>query len=464
MGIIQKALQKRPVSPSYEPLDSGSDSDEPTTARAPSLAVSWPEYAIFLLLGVSMLWAWYILDLLHAFTHANPSTRNMFLAASPYFQHRFSASDYLLTHFPAYITSVSTITNLASTTFLAHLQRSASYPQRIIASLCLNIFGFTCLAISTTFFRSISVEGYFAFLMLMVFTASLATGLCQNGAFAYVSGFGVPEYTQAIMTGQAIAGVLPCIAEIVSVLSVPEHDDSKAGAVQESPKPAFAYFLTATAVSVLTLLAFLYLLRTHAARSKPIETAEGVETAQEDEDVERKVVGMWTLFKKLRYTSLAVFVCFAVTMVVPIFTQQILSVRDPDTAPRLLRPACFIPLAFLLWNAGDLIGRLLTGVPRLTLVRWPRTLFLLSILRLVFIPLYLLCNVRGRGAAIRSDAFYLIIVQFLFGLTNGYIGSSCMMGAGEWVEKEEREAAGGFMGLMLIGGLAVGSLLSFLAA
>ena len=44
---------------------------------------------------------------------------------------------------------------------------------------------------------------------------------------------------------------------------------------------------------------------------------------------------------------------------------------------------------------------------------------------------------------------------------NGYLGSECMMGAGDWVAVEEREAAGGFMGLMLVGGLTVGSLLSF---
>ncbi|KAI4244136.1 MAG: hypothetical protein L6R40_003120 [Gallowayella cf. fulva] len=390
--------------------------------------------------------------------------RNMFLAASPYFQRRFSSSPYLLTHFPAYITSISTITTLASMTLLTRLQRSASYPQRIIASLCLNIAIFTVLAISTTLFSSMSVQGYFGFLMVMVFTASLASGLCQNGVFAYVSGFGVPQYTQAIMTGQSIAGVLPCIAQIVSVLSVPEKDTPQSGAAQESSKSAFAYFLTATGVAMMSLIAFLYLVRSHKKGSRTTEIAEGVENAQEEEEAERKVVGLWTLFQKLRYTSMAVILCFAVTMFYPIFTQEILSVRPQATAPRLLQPSCFIPLAFLLWNAGDLGGKLLTGIPHLALVRWPRTLLLLSALRLVFIPLYLLCNVRGRGAAVSSDAFYLIVVQFLFGLTNGYVGSSCMMAAGVWVEKEEREAAGGFMGLMLVGGLAIGSLLSFLAA
>ncbi|KAL9598045.1 MAG: hypothetical protein Q9219_004739 [cf. Caloplaca sp. 3 TL-2023] len=447
MDKIRKALNgRRTSSPAYEPLPDANGHEGHDAPSGNHALFSWLEYSIFLLLGVSMLWAW-----------------NVFLAASPYFQGRFSPSPYLLTHFPAYITSVSTITNLASVTLLAQLQRSASYPLRIIASLCLNFLSFTCLAISTTFFRSVSVQGYFAFLMLVVFTANLATGLCQNGVLAYVAGFGVPEYTQAIMVGQAIAGVLPCITQIVSVLSVQEHEESNAG-IGISSKSALIYFLTATVICLFTLVAFLYLLRSRAAHEKRIESMQGVDDAQEEEHVERKVVGMWTLFKKLRYTSLAVFICFVVTMFFPIYTQKILSVRHPDTAPRILQPACFIPLAFLLWNSGDLIGRLLTGISHLNLVRWPRTLFWLSILRLVFIPLYLVCNVQGKGAIINSDVFYLVIVQFLFGLTNGFVGSTCMMGANEWVEQDEREAAGGFMGLMLVGGLAVGSLLSFTAA
>ncbi|KAL8817062.1 MAG: hypothetical protein Q9223_004027 [Gallowayella weberi] len=426
MDRIRKALkERRPPSPSYEPLQAAS------TKQLSSL------------------------------THC---PRNMYLAASPYFQHRFSSSAYLFTNFPAYLSSIATITNLASVTLLTRLQRSASYPRRIIASLCLNLVGFTLLAISTVLFRSISAQGYFGFLMVMVFTTSLASGLCQNGVFAYVSGFGVPTYTQAIMTGQAVAGVLPCIAEIVSVLSVPEDEAPQAGAAQQSSKSALAYFLTATAVSVATLLAFFYLLKSHKDANIRTESAVGLENALEEEQSGRKVVSLWTLFKKLRFLSMAVFLCFAVTMFTPIFTQKILSVRPQDTATRLFEPDCFIPLGFLVWNAGDLIGRLLTGIQLLSLVHRPRILFALSILRLILVPLYLLCNIRDRGPVINSDIFYLVGVQLVLGLLTGYIGSSCMMGAGDWVEKEEREAAGGFMGLMLVGGLAVGSLLSFLAA
>ena len=408
--------------------------------------------------------------------------RNMFLAASPYFQHRFRTSHALLSTFPPALISVSTITNLASMLLLTKLQSSANYPNRIILSLILNTVSFTLLALSTVLFRDVSPAAYFGFLMAIVFAASLATGFCQNGVFAYVAGFGVGEYTQAIMTGQAVAGVLPCIAQIVSVLSVaavPKYDDdAKDGATvpQESGKSAFAYFLTATAVSIAALLAFMLLLRRHPDtestdfKSPPDQDASA--TPEHAAANRKVVVGLWTLFKKLRYLASAVFLTFAITMFYPVFTQQIVSVRTPaannddriTATPRLLQPACFIPLAFLFWNTGDLCGRLMTAIPRCRLVLWPRTVFCMSVARLVFIPLYLLCNIHGKGAAVASDAFYLVVVQFLFGLSNGFLGSTCMMGAGEWVEVEEREAAGGFMGLMVVGGLTVGSLLSFLVA
>jgi equilibrative nucleoside transporter 1/2/3 len=151
-------------------------------------------------------------------------------------------------------------------------------------------------------------------------------------------------------------------------------------------------------------------------------------------------------------------------MFFPVFTQRILSVKTSEDPPRILEPASFIPLAFFFWNAGDLTGRLLTALPALRITSKPRSVLILSVARILWVPLYYLCNIDGKGAIINSDFFYLVIVQFMFGLSNGFLGSTCMMGAVEYVEPEEREATGGFMGLMLVGGLAVGSLLSFLVA
>ncbi|KAI9795638.1 MAG: hypothetical protein M1835_005423 [Candelina submexicana] len=446
MDRIRRLIQRQPR-PSYEPLEGGSiGPDGEPVHETQETEFSWLQYSVFLLLGISMLWAW-----------------NMFLAAAPYFQKRFQTDQWILTHFQSAIISVSTVTNLGSMLVLTKLQARASYPKRITLSLIINIASFTLLALSTTIFRNVSAGTYLGYLLTMVFAASLATGFSQNGVFSYVSGFQRREYTQGIMTGQAVAGVLPCIAQIVSVLSVPAKNASDPSE-QDSSTSAFAYFLTATAVSAITLVAFAWLVRRHTSSNVGKRPTRGMDEAEEQEQQERKMVSMWTLFKKLHWLACALFLCFCITMVFPVFTAEIMSVRSSGTPHRLFQPASFVPFAFLIWNAGDLIGRLLTSLPSLSLTSRPLMLFLISLARIVFIPLYLLCNIRGEGAVITSDAFYLIIVQFLFGTSNGYLGSSCMMGVGEWVEREEREAAGGFMGLCLVAGLTVGSLLSFAVA
>lgn len=402
--------------------------------------------------------------------------RNMFLAAAPYFQHRFASSDSLLKNFQSAELSVSTVGNLGSMILLTKLQSRANYPKRIIASLGLNIVIFTLLAISTKAFLGVSAGVYFAFLMVVVFGASLATGLCQNGVFAYVSSFGREEYTQGIMTGQGIAGVLPCIAQIVSVLSVPGTGNEK-GTKDGSPPPpqesstsAFAYFLTATGISALTLLAFGFLLSRHNTFKRTTHTP--ISTSDPDTDSTEpssnspphKSIPLTTLFRKLIYLASAIFLTFTVTMIFPVYTSQILSTRPISSSPRLFHPTSFIPLAFLFWNIGDLLGRLAPAIPAFSLTSNARLLFFLSIARVLFIPLYMLCNIGGKGAKFGGDFFYLVIVQLLFGFSNGFLGSNCMMGFVEYVDVEEREAAGGFMSLCLVAGLTVGSFLSFFAA
>jgi equilibrative nucleoside transporter 1/2/3 len=136
----------------------------------------------------------------------------MFLAANPYFQRRFKDDKWILERFQSAILSVSTLANLGSMLVLTKMQKTASYPRRIIIALIISITCFAFLALSAVAFLDISPGVYLAFLLLMVLAASLGTGFIQNGLFAFVQGFGREEYTQAIMAGQAVAGVLPCIA------------------------------------------------------------------------------------------------------------------------------------------------------------------------------------------------------------------------------------------------------------
>ena len=239
------------------------------------------------------------------------------------------------------------------------------------------------------------------------------------------------------------------------------NEDPPATPLPVRSTAALAYFLTATSIAVATLIAFLLLV---SRRRQPQKSRDTTTSENSSEGDNKKSVPLLTLFRKLFWLASGVFITFGITMVFPVFTQIIVSVRPVENQPPIVQPPSFIPLAFLFWNSGDLIGRLLTAIPSISLVSRPRVVFLLAVARIIFVGLYHLCNIRGEGAIVQSDLFYLVVVQFLFGLTNGYLGSTCMIGANEWVEKEEREAAGGFMGLCLVAGLAVGSLASFFAA
>lgn len=407
------------------------------------------------------------------------SNRNMFLAASPYFASRFITRPSIARTFQSSILTVSTITNLVATLILTYMQRQANYANRIKLGLVINTAAFAALLLSTSLFRDISPDAYLAFLLVDVCFAALATGLFQNGAFAFAASFGRSEYTQAIMAGQGVAGVLPALAQMISVLVVPpapaRGDDSSSAGQEPSQDDsisaaAFLYFLTAVVVSIFTLLSFFPL----ATRHRRLISSRAAAQADTSQHLlaPRKVVSLPTLFRKLHWEAGAAAICFVATIAFfPVFTSKIQSTHSAPRS-RLLDPEVFIPLSFFFWNAGDLAGRLLCtggdggGVLGLVLGgaaarRRPITLFALGLARFAFLPLYLLCNLHGEGATVDSDLFYLVIVQLPFGLTNGWLASNAMMAAAESVEEDEREAAGGFMGLCLVTGLALGSLLSF---
>ncbi|KAH8890795.1 hypothetical protein GQ53DRAFT_746982 [Thozetella sp. PMI_491] len=452
---------KKASAEEYEPLTDDSQTLEGSTyEREDENPFSWFEYFIFAVLGVAMLWAW-----------------NMFLAAAPYFQRRFAADPWILENFQSSIISVSTVTNLTVLMIMTHLQSAASYPLRINTALVMNVVIFGLLTVSTSYFLDVSPGGYLAFLLIMVAASAYATGLLQNGAFSFAASFGRPEYTQAIMAGQGVAGVLPSLAQIISVLSMPEPPgEPPKGPPPGGPLPppppgkgassaAFTYFSTAVGVSTVALVVFIPLVRRHnrlAERRLADRLGESVTSVEEAERASRRFISLPALLRKLHWLAATVFMCFVVTMFFPVFTSKILSVQLPGSG-RLFAPGVFIPLGFFSWNFGDLLGRISTVLP-ISFRRRRSILFGISLARILFLPLYMLCNIRGEGAVVESDLFYLALVQFPFGLTNGWLGASTMMAAGDWVADSEREAAGGFMSLCLVAGLAVGSLLSFTAS
>uniref|UniRef100_A0A673XR53 Solute carrier family 29 member 1a n=1 Tax=Salmo trutta TaxID=8032 RepID=A0A673XR53_SALTR len=124
----------------------------------------------------------------------------------------------------------------------------------------------------------------------------------------------------------------------------------------------------------------------------------------------------------------------------------------------------FIPVScFLLFNVMDWAGRSLTAV-----CMWPgKDSIILPVmvgLRVVFVPLFMLCNVQPRNylpVLFAHDAWYILFMIF-FSFSNGYLASLCMCFGPKKVAQHEAETAGAIMAFFLSLGLALGAALSFI--
>ena len=144
------------------------------------------------------------------------------------------------------------------------------------------------------------------------------------------------------------------------------------------------------------------------------------------------------------------------------------SPSQPLAAPRSrLQPLIHLgspprQVGFVVYNAGDTLGRNLPGA-----VRTSRRLLGLTLLRTAFIPLFMMCNVIPSSGAsplasvpLASDAWPLLVMA-AFSLSNGWLTSCALMHAPEAVPPSERGRAGSLMICFLNAGLFVGSALSF---
>uniref|UniRef100_A0A673C910 Equilibrative nucleoside transporter 1-like n=1 Tax=Sphaeramia orbicularis TaxID=375764 RepID=A0A673C910_9TELE len=246
---------------------------------------------------------------------------------------------------------------------------------------------------------------------LPLFSITMIKIICINSFGAILQGslFGLAgilpaSYTTPIMSGQGLAGTFAAFSMICALAS--------GSALQDS---AFGYFITACVVILLAIMSYLVL-----PRMEFFQYYMESNSSRPAVDEENKM----DLLKKDFY---------------------------------------FIPVScFLLFNVMDWAGRSLTAV-----CMWPGKdsiwLPVLVGLRIIFIPLFVLCNVQPRKylpVLFAHDAWYIIFMIF-FSFSNGYLASLCMCFGPKKVPPHEAETAGAIMAFFLSLGLALGAAVSF---
>ncbi|KAK5908704.1 hypothetical protein CgunFtcFv8_016737 [Champsocephalus gunnari] len=311
---------------------------------------------------------------------------------------------------------------------------------------------------------------------LSFFTITMIKIICINsfGAILQSSLFGLAgilpaSYTTPIMSGQGLAGTFAAFSMICALAS--------GSALQDS---AFGYFITACAVILLAILAYIvlprmeffqYFMESNGSRPatdeenkmdllKKDSTEEKRPVVSLTEEEAKPTVSVVNIFKQIWVMALSV--CFIFTVTIGTFPAVTVEV-ETTVANGGAWETYFIPVScFLLFNLMDWAGRSLTAV-----CMWPGKdsmwLPVLVGLRIVFIPLFMLCNVQPRNllpVLFAHDAWYIIFMIF-FAFSNGYLASLCMCFGPKKVPQHEAETAGAIMAFFLSLGLALGAGVSF---
>uniref|UniRef100_A0A8P4KBU5 Equilibrative nucleoside transporter 1 n=1 Tax=Dicentrarchus labrax TaxID=13489 RepID=A0A8P4KBU5_DICLA len=294
---------------------------------------------------------------------------------------------------------------------------------------------------------------------LPFFTLTMIKIICINSFGAILQGslFGLAgilpaSYTTPIMSGQGLAGTFAAFSMICALAS--------GSALQDS---AFGYFITACVVILLAILSYLTLPRMEFFQYY-MESNKSRPSADEENKMDLLKKGTYIAHcSDILIWVMALSVCFIFTVTIGTFPAVTVDVRSTVAQEGDAWGTYFIPVScFLLFNLMDWAGRSLTAV-----CMWPGKdsiwLPVLVGLRVVFIPLFMLCNVQPRNylpVLFSHDAWYIIFMIF-FSFSNGYLASLCMCFGPKKVPQHESETAGAIMAFFLSLGLALGAAVSF---
>lgn len=407
-------------------------------------------YLIFYLLGMTTLLPW-----------------NFFITADDYWMFKFrdvtaNVSDKsnrteLQAGFTAYLSVASTIPNTLFLILNTLLSHKISLQIRMIGSLS-SIF---LLFVLTTVFVKVNTDSwqelFFIITLVTVVFLNIASAILQGGLFGIVGKFS-SRYITAVVSGQALGGIFAALAEIASLCL---------GA--SSTISAFVYFMVANGMLLLSLAAYLVLSRAVFFRFHMLDKVEvsnmQYEPAvlQANDNPPSQEISSRIILSKIWVYGFSLWMTFVVTLALyPAVTVLVNSTGRGNSKP--WNDMYFVPVVgYLIFSTCDYVGRILAG-----LLQWPRSsswvVALLSILRVVFIPLLLLCNAQPRHhlpVIMNSDLYYILIIV-LFGLSNGYLANITLICVPKIVDSTEQETASSMMAAFLGIGLASGSALSLI--
>ncbi|KAG0801993.1 hypothetical protein G6F57_004406 [Rhizopus arrhizus] len=398
---------------------------------------------IYFVYGVAMLLPW-----------------NVFITASEFFAKRFAGTIYE-ERFQNYFSTYSTLTNLLTFILVLWLQSKSLFKMNSFIPIVINTIVFGTMAITVEI--DFQGEDYFWFVLFFMVLTGGTTSFFQNAVFSEASRL-PPVYVQAVLSGQGIAGVVVAVSSILSALAGSSDSAPDDTSIARS---AFLYFLSALLITLTALVGRVLVTQLPFYNYHIHSGYEDNESGEQD-GVENEPVTVIDVVRKSYGLIFSVAYVFVITLILfPSLTALIKSVHRSNNSGRFFDDDIFVAFHFLLFNVGDWVGRVMPLSERFQVFR-VKSLVSMSLLRTIFVPLFLVCNVvvsseRNLPVLVRNDFVYFLIV-WIFAVSNGWIGSLCMMAAPQQKaikSGKEKSMVGSVMSFSLVLGLAIGGLLSF---
>ncbi|XP_023764675.1 equilibrative nucleotide transporter 8 [Lactuca sativa] len=283
----------------------------------------------------------------------------------------------------------------------------------------------------------------FAFVVLvsMVAVTGFAEGL-TGGSLVGATGKLPGRYMQAVVAGNASAGVLVCMLRIITKASLPR---SRKGLRTST----HIYFFTSTLIELLCFICFNLLHRIPTIQHYMTKTTQTSHVDDHPPKTELRRPETFLVLKKLRLLAVSMVTIYVVTLSIfpGYLSENVNSTFFGDWYPVLLITA---------FNIGDFLGKCLTALYVLKRSRW---VIWGCIGRVVFFPLFMGCIFGPNW--LRKEV-PVVLLTLLLGVSNGYLTSVLMIVAPKFVAVEESNIAGIVMSLFLAIGLVIGSALGWL--
>ena len=345
---------------------------------------------------------------------------------------------------------VPNVTFLILNAFYGH--RLKTQP-RLVISLIFVILMFTFTSVMVKVNTDTWQHTFLIITLISVVIININAAIFTGGILG-VAGKFPPAYMGAVFSGQAVGGIFASGCNVVFL------------ALGASAKQSgFFCFLTSVVFLLTTLVAYGVATRSDFYQYYLNENDAKDKEDGDDGSMIPVKVNLFQVLIQIYPYSAAVLLCFTMTLgCFPTITERVVSTMPEESA---WAGTFYIPVAcFLLFNIGDYLGRFLAGlimIPKPSKTGSWITLGL-SILRFVFLPLFLFCNLdpdnRGLTSVLFESDIAYIVIMMLFSISNGYVGSVCMISGPQIVRGEEAGTAASLIVACLGLGLGIGASLS----